>query len=139
MTNEGNVLTVNTIQGLFFSLSPYLTVDLWNEFLDDQSLEHGDEVENFWIHPNENDFFETTFCDAMALLNAFQHSKDSYSVEHGYVVYDEVYETLKSFNDPCIFIQDHADDVGFWDWFVKKTCTALNDSVKCELRRRENG
>ena len=128
---EANVLT-NGIQRLFFSLSTHLMVSLWNEFLDDESLNNsGEDVENFRIHPNENEFFEEAFCDAIALLYVVQNSRH-YKVEHGYVVYDALFDTLKSFNDPCIFIQDHADGVNFWDWFYKKIVSALNDSVKGE-------
>ena len=130
MENEEMTVTKG-IQNILLSLDTHLIISIWNEFLDDQSLSHGDEVYDLKIYPNLDQSYEEQFDEPMVLIRWVQRSKN-YSSEHSYVVFNDTMGTMESFNDPCIFIYDHADDVNFWEWFTNKTINALRNSVKGE-------
>ena len=130
MENEDkNTLSNGSIQRIFYSLSTYPAVALWNKFIEDAWHEHGDEVFDLKIYLNNDESLEEQFEEPIVLVRWVLRSKD-YNSEHAFVVFNDTFGKMESFNDPCIFVQDHADYCGFWEWFEKKVIASLYESIK---------
>lgn len=117
------------LKRIFWSLPTNVIVGLFNKYLNDNSTDGNEEILDLWIYNNDDDFFEEHFSSPITLIEAIQHAGKNYDWGHAYVVNTEL--GLRSFNDPCIYIQNtKGDDGTFWDWFEKRVRESLEGSLE---------
>ena len=116
------------LKRIFWSLPTNVTVGLFNRYLDDNSTDGNEEILKHWIHQNDNTFFEENFSSPINLIEEVQRAGNNYRWTDTYVV--KTNYGLRSFNDPCMYIQDiKGEDGAFWEWFNKWIVECLDISL----------
>ena len=117
------------LKRIFWSLPTNVTVGLFNKYLNDNSTDGNEEILDLWIYNNDDAFFEEHFSSPIDLVEQIQYAGKNYRWTDTYVVKTDY--GLRSFNDPCIYIQNtKGNDGAFWDWFEKRVRESLEVSLK---------